>query len=208
MTTEGTKLEDVAVDSPTANVSDDQTTNASESHGEPNSTFAKNGDEPPVDPIAQLTAAYEEKLAEVTKEREQYLDQWRRSAAAFQNFKKREERLRIERQRQSNARLLRKLLPVLDDLQRGGQYAPEEFIEHDWVQGMLAIERKLWFVLEQEGVSVISSTPGTVFDPLVHEALMSEEHDEIEDEHIVREFERGYRHHEAVLRPARVSVAR
>lgn len=150
----------------------------------------------------------EERLAAVEKERDEYLDQWRRSAAEFQNFKKREERLRVERERNASNRLLLRLIPVLDDLRRAGQHVPADFSQNDWVGGVLAIERKLWSALEQEGVSVIEAEPGTVFDPAVHEALMSQEHESIEAEHIIQELERGYRRQETILRPARVSVAK
>lgn len=150
----------------------------------------------------------DERIAALEKERDEYLDQWRRSAAEFQNFRKREDRLRQERERRASERLLARLLPVLDDLQRAAQHVPEQLDGNDWVEGMLAIERKLWNVLAQEGVSVIDAEAGTPFDPKVHEALVSVEHEEIEPEHIVDEYERGYRHHDAVLRPARVSVAR
>ncbi len=147
------------------------------------------------------------RVAELEKQRDEYLDQWRRSAAEFQNFKKREERLRGERERGANLRLLRKLLPVMDDLQRAVQHVPDGFAGDDWVNGVLAIERKLWGVLEQEGVSAVDAQPGTPFDPTVHEALISVPSEQVESGQIVQELERGYRHNEMVLRPARVSVA-
>lgn len=158
--------------------------------------------------LAQLLAKHEKEIAQLSEERDQYLDQWRRSAAEFQNFKKREERLRLDRQRQANRQLIKKLLPVLDDLQRGAEHIPAELSDNDWVKGMLAIERKLWNILEQDGVSPIEVTPGVPFNPTIHEALMSLEHEEFETEQIIHELQRGYRHHDSILRPARVSVAR
>jgi molecular chaperone GrpE len=150
----------------------------------------------------------QERLQKLERERDEYLDQWRRSAAEFQNYRKREERLRNERERSASGRQLKRLLPVLDDLQRASQHVPESFSNDDWVAGMLAIERKLWNLLEQEGVTVIEAEAGTPFDPNIHEALMSQESDEIESGHIVSELERGYRLGDVILRPARVSVAR
>ena len=143
----------------------------------------------------------------LTRERDEYLDQWRRSTAEFQNYKKREDRLRSERERAANARLLKKLLPVLDDLQRASQHVPEALSNDDWVNGMLAIERKLWAVLEAEGVSTIEAEPGMDFDPEVHEALMTRESDDFHRDQIVDTLESGYRHESQVLRPARVVVA-
>lgn len=164
------------------------------------------GDHPPTE--ADAGSSTEARIAALEKERDEYLDQWRRSAAEFQNFRKREERLRIERERNASVRLIQKLLPVLDDLLRGARHVPEELKSNDWVNGMLAIERKLWNILEQEGVRAIESGPGTPFDPTHHEALLSEESDEWESGHIIGELERGYRRHDSVLRPARVRVAR
>jgi molecular chaperone GrpE len=150
----------------------------------------------------------DERLQKLERERDEYLDQWRRSAAEFQNYRKREERLRTERERSTSARQLKRLLPVLDDLQRATQHVPESLSNDDWVAGMLAIERKLWSLLEQEGVMAIEAEAGTPFDPNVHEALISQESDEIESGHILSELERGYRLGDVILRPARVSVAR
>lgn len=158
--------------------------------------------------IGELQEQYEEKVADLAKQRDEYLDQLRRRVAEFQNFKKRSERQRIERERQSNAKLLKQLLPILDDLQRAAQYVPVEISENDWVNGMLAIERKLWNVLEQSGLSAIEIEAGQSFDPNIHDALLSIDHDEFEPGQIIQELQRGYRHGEFVMRPARVSVAR
>jgi len=158
--------------------------------------------------IGELQEQYEEKVSDLAKQRDEYLDQLRRRVAEFQNFKKRSERQRIERERQSNAKLLKQLLPILDDLQRAAQYVPVEIRGNDWVNGMLAIERKLWNVLEQSGLSVIEIEPGQPFDPNIHDALLSIDHDEFELGQIIQELQRGYRHSEFVMRPARVSVAR
>ena len=158
--------------------------------------------------LGQLQEEYEEKIAKLSKERDEYLDQLQRRVAEFQNFKKRSERLRVERERQANSKHMKNLLPILDDLQRAAQYVPAEIREKDWVNGMLAIERKLWNVLEQDGLSVIQIEQGEPFDPNIHDALLSMEHDKFEPGQIIEELQRGYRYHESILRPARVSVAR
>lgn len=154
-------------------------------------------------PQAELAS----QLAEAERQRDEYLDQWRRSAAEFQNFRKREERLRVERERSANARLLLKLLPVLDDLQRGAQHVPETIAGDEWVSGMLAIERKIWNILEQENVSRIEAEAGSDFNPNLHEAIVSQLSEEHDSGQIVQVLEAGYRHHDNILRPARVIVA-
>lgn len=154
------------------------------------------------------TVNWAEERVALQKERDEYLDQWKRSAAEFINYKKREERLRIERERSANQRVLKKLLPLLDDFRRAVQHRPEELVENEWVNGMLAIERKLWMVLEQEGVTVIPADEGMEFDPNIHEALISQEKEGMEAGFILSELERGYKQGDIVLRPARVIVSR
>ncbi|MDQ7030899.1 MAG: nucleotide exchange factor GrpE [Ardenticatenia bacterium] len=152
--------------------------------------------------------ALQVELAEARRQAEEYLDQWRRTAADFANFRKRKERELAEFEQRANERLIARLLPVLDDLQRALEHVPEDLKEHEWVEGVRLIERKFWGVLEQEGVQPIESSPGTPFDPMHHEALMSEESGEHEPEHIIEEYQRGYLYRGRVLRPARVRVAR
>jgi molecular chaperone GrpE len=154
------------------------------------------------------TVNWAEERATLVKERDEFLDQWKRSAAEFINYKKREERLRLDRERSANQRVLKKLLPLLDDFRRAVQHRPEELVENEWVNGMLAIERKLWNVLEQEGVTPIAADTGTEFDPNVHEALISQEQEGVEAGQIISELERGYKHGDSILRPSRVIVSR
>lgn len=153
-------------------------------------------------------AAWETERAQLTKERDEYLDQWKRSAADFINFKKREERLRLDRERGANQRVLRKLLPILDDFNRGAQHRPADLVENEWANGILAIERKLWSVLEQEGITPIDASAGTEFDPNLHDAIVSQEVEGAEAGTILTELERGYKHYDTVLRPSRVVVAK
>jgi molecular chaperone GrpE len=157
--------------------------------------------------LQEEIAALESDLAAARSQAEEYLDQWRRSAAEFQNFRKRQERERQEQIKLANAELLMRLLPVVDDLQRAIQHVPEDLEGNEWVNGVLLIERKLWSVLEQAGVQPIEAKPGAAFDPNVHDALMAEPSEEVETGHIIYELEPGYKLHERVLRPAKVVVA-
>lgn len=161
-----------------------------------------------VNPSEAPTVNWADERAALVKERDDYLDQWKRSAAEFINYKKREERMRLDRERSANQRVLKKLLPLLDDFRRGVQHRPEELVENEWVNGILAIERKLWTVLEQEGVTPIAAETGAEFDPNVHEALISQEQEGVEAGQILSELERGYKHGDSILRPSRVIVSR
>lgn len=147
-------------------------------------------------------------LDEALEKADEYLDQWRRTAADFANFRKRKEREQEEFERRANERLLLKLLPVYDDFRRALENVPGHLDEEDWVGGVEMIERKFWSALEQEGVEVINPDPGEEFDPELHDALMSVETDEYDEGQIVDMFERGYKHKDRVLRAAKVRVAR
>lgn len=155
----------------------------------------------------EATAVLEAELAAARSQADEYLDQWRRTAAEFQNFRKRQERERQELVRSGNAQLLMRLLPVLDDLQRAAQHVPEELRDNEWVNGILMIERKLWSVLEQAGVQPIEAEPGRFFDPHLHDAVLAEPSETIPSGQIISELERGYKLHDRVLRPAKVKVA-
>lgn len=157
---------------------------------------------------ATQTAALQAQLVAARRQADEYLDQWRRTAAEFQNFRKRQERERQELIRNANAQLLMRLLPVLDDLQRAAQHVPEELRDNEWVNGVLIIERKLWAVLEQAGVQPIAAEAGQSFDPHLHDAVVAEPSETVPSGHIIGELERGYKLHDKVLRPAKVRVAR
>jgi len=133
----------------------------------------------------------------------EYLDLLQRERASFINFRRRAEQERAESQQYASAQLLKKLLPVVDDLDRALASAPGG---QPWVEGVRMIDRKLHTLLEQEGVTPIESV-GQPFDPAVHEAIAYENEGEGEDV-VAEEFARGYRHKDKVLRHAMVKVGK
>ena len=149
----------------------------------------------------------EAKLAEVQSKADEYLDQWRRTAAEFANYRKRVEKEQAEYTKYANANLILKLLPLLDDFERAFQTLPDGLSKLTWVEGIFLIHRKFQYVLEQEGLKPIE-TEGQFFDPMVHEAITYEETDHYEDGQIIAEVQKGYKLHDRVLRPALVRVAR
>ncbi len=157
--------------------------------------------------LEERIAALEAELAKAQGQAEEYLDQWRRTAAEFANYRKRQERDQAEFIRQANAALIIKLLPVLDDFALAFEHIPEEEANHGWVEGFTLIYRKLQAILEQEGVSPIE-TVGQPFDPTLHEAVTHEDSDEVASGHVIAEVRKGYRLGDRVLRPAMVRVAR
>jgi molecular chaperone GrpE len=160
-------------------------------------------DEMPVDECADLRRQLEE---EKTKS-ENYLDQLRRSAAEFSNFKKRIERENSEAQKYALAGFIKKLLPVVDDLDRAFANLPAELQGAGWVGGVDLVRQKLLNLLAQEGVTPLGAERET-FDPAQHEAITREDNPDYEDGEIIAVVQKGYRVGERVLRPAQVRVAK
>jgi len=149
----------------------------------------------------------EELLARVQdaeRERDEVLDNLRRVAADFDNYRKRVAREQSQVYARAGERVVAKLLPVLDDLVRALD-AAEHHEEAKVLEGVHMTKDALAGVLASEGVEEIS-TDG-VFDPHVHEALMTQPAEGVEAGHIVQVIQRGYRLGDVVLRPARVIVA-
>jgi molecular chaperone GrpE len=129
----------------------------------------------------------------------EYEDRWKRSAAEFQNYRRRTESERAEAIRGANSSLLREILPVLDDLERTLANIPPEFAESKWVEGVQLVERKFRAIVERQGLTPIESV-GQPFDPALHEAIGGS------GTHVEQEFQRGYRFNGRTLRPAMVIV--
>ena len=138
-------------------------------------------------------------------ERDDYLDQLRRLAAEFDNYKKRVAREHAEIRERANERLLTELLPVYDDLERALEAFGDGRDGDAIADGVALVQRSLWGVLEREGVSIIDPV-GEMFDPHRHEALLSQPSDRPEGT-VLEVVQRGYDLGERVLRPARVIVA-
>jgi molecular chaperone GrpE len=131
-------------------------------------------------------------------------DRLLRLAADFENYKKRAARERQEYVALANERLLKELLPVLDDLERALN-AAEEHEEAQLEEGVRLVHRALASLLERNGVSEIA-TEGK-FDPHVHEALLAQPSEEAEQGAVLDVIQKGYKLGERVVRPARVIVA-
>jgi molecular chaperone GrpE len=103
--------------------------------------------------------------------------------------------------------LLRKLLPILDDLNRALAEMPPSVRELPWSAGLTLVKRKFDTFLQGEGV-VVMETEGEMFDPTYHEALTYEDAEGYEEGQIIGEIQQGYMLGERVLRPALVRVAK
>jgi len=152
---------------------------------------------------AQTELTLEEQLATLEAERDEHLNDLKRVAAEFENYRKRVLRDQESLVARAHERLVKELLPVLDDLERA-LAAAEEHEEAKLEEGVRLVHRELATALEREGLAEIE-TSGR-FDPHVHEALLSQP-SEAEEGSVLEVVQKGYRLGDRVLRPARVVVA-
>jgi molecular chaperone GrpE len=131
---------------------------------------------------------------------------WQRTAADFQNYRRRTEQERADLAAMASEGLLRKVLAIADDFDRAIGHAPSDPAAAAWVEGVAAIDRKLRLLLESEGVRAIEAM-GTPFDPRQHEAIIHEATTDAPDGTVIKELQKGYEINGRVLRPALVAVA-
>jgi molecular chaperone GrpE len=143
-------------------------------------------------------------LAVAIAERNEYLDLAQRVQADFENYRKRAVRDQERLVAHAHERLVRDLLPILDDLERALE-AAERHEEAQLVEGVQLVEQALRSALRKEGLLEIE-TDGQ-FDPHVHEALLAQPSDGAESGSVLDVVQRGYRLGDKVVRPARVIVA-
>ena len=156
------------------------------------------------EPVSEQAAEDEPtELDIVTRQRDEYLDSLRRTAAEFDNYRKRVARDQQSLVARAAERLVKELLPILDDLERALQSA-EEHEEAKLEEGVRLVERSLRAALEREGLQEIE-TDGP-FDPHVHEALLAQP-SEAEEGSVIQVLQKGYRLGDRVLRPARVVIS-
>jgi molecular chaperone GrpE len=153
--------------------------------------------------LQQHLEELEERVALLEKERDEYLADLQRVAADFENYRKRVARDQENLVARAHERLVKELLPVLDDLERALQAAAEHE-EAKLEDGVRLVHRELKEALAKEGLVEIE-TNGK-FDPHKHEALLTQPSDEDEGA-IIQVLQKGYRLGDRVLRPARVVIS-
>jgi molecular chaperone GrpE len=156
-------------------------------------------------PDEQVTEQSEESLdvEALQAERDALLDRLQRLAAEFENFRKRNAREQAAFAERANERLVKELIPILDDLGRALEAAADHE-EAKLEDGVRLVHRALDDLLAKEGLAEIE-TEGR-FDPHVHEALLSQP-SEREEGSVIEVVQKGYTLGDKVLRPARVVVA-
>lgn len=153
--------------------------------------------------VAELRA----RLEEATKRADEYVALAQRVQADFRNYKRRVEQERERQAKYAHSKLILKLLPVLDDLDRAMDSVKAELAGLNWVQGIGLIRRKLYSVLESEGLTRIEAL-GQDFDPRFHEAVVHEEAGEDDGGKVLSVLQPGYMLRDRVIRPAMVKVGK
>jgi molecular chaperone GrpE len=144
-----------------------------------------------------------DELEQVTRERDEYLDALQRLKAEFENYRKRVSREQADFVARAGERLVKQLLPVLDDLERALE-AASQHEEAALEDGVRLVHRSLADALAKEGVVEVE-TDGA-FDPHTQEALLAQP-SEADEGTVIQVLQKGYKLGERVLRPARVVVS-
>lgn len=141
---------------------------------------------------------HEEKIAELT-------DRVQRQMAEFDNFRKRTEKEKAQMFEVGAKTVIEKILPVVDNFERGLSAVPEDAKEDPFVQGMDKIYKQLMTELENLEVKPIEAI-GTEFNPDFHNAVMQVESEELESGMVAQELQRGYMYRDSVVRHSMVAV--
>lgn len=141
----------------------------------------------------------DEKIEELT-------DRVRRQMAEFDNFRKRTEKEKTQMFETGAKSIVEKILPVVDNFERGLAAVTEEEKGTPFVEGMEKIYKQMMTVLEEAGVKPIEAV-GQEFDPNLHNAVTHVEDEEFGENIIAEEFQKGYTYRDSVVRHSMVKVA-
>jgi molecular chaperone GrpE len=142
-------------------------------------------------------------VADLTRQRDEYLDALQRLKAEFDNYRKRVARDQRELAARAHERLVKELVPVLDDLERALE-AASQHEEAKLEEGVALVHRSLADLLAREGLAEVP-TDGR-FDPHLQEALLSQP-SEADEGTVIQVLQKGYLLGDRVLRPARVVIS-
>ena len=148
----------------------------------------------------------EEKIAKLELEVQEWKNSYTRKLAEFQNFTKRKETEVSEMKKYASEGIIIKLLDNIDNLERAENASAETKNFDALVEGVNMILRNLKYMLSEEGVEEVEAGEGVKFNPYEHQAMMTEEKDDLDNDVIVQVFQKGYKLKGKVIRPAMVTV--
>lgn len=133
-------------------------------------------------------------------------DKLLRNRAEFENFRKRSEREKSQMYEIGAGNIVEKILPIIDNFERGLAAVPEDEALKAFKEGFDMIYKQFMTTLDEIGVKPIEAV-NNQFDPEYHNAVMHIDDDEFEENVVVEEFQKGYTYHERVIRHSMVKVA-
>ncbi len=146
-----------------------------------------------------------EKIKSLESELSDAKDKRLRTLAEFENYKKRAQNELSDFFKYSSESMIKKILPIYDDLSRSLSHIPDDLSNHSFVSGIKMVFDKFTKTLTEEGVKKIETT-GRQFDFNFHEALLQQPNNEIPNDQILQEIEAGYIYKDKVIRHAKVIV--
>lgn len=144
-------------------------------------------------------------IAELKKQRDEHYDRLLRKQADFENYRKRAEKDKRDFQQYALTDFMLELVAILDNFDRAVSHGDDQ-AGAEYRKGIDLIHRQLRDLMEKKGLRAME-TEGKPFDPMVHEAILREHHDELPENTILQELQKGYYFREKLLRPAMVKVS-
>lgn len=163
------------------------------------------GEENPLEETEDISEKSSKKTDPKDKKIEELNDRLLRNMAEFDNFRKRSEKEKSQMFEIGAKDIIEKILPVLDNFERGLAAIPEEEKGTAFAQGVEQIYKQFVTVLEDAGVKAIEAV-GTEFDPNFHNAVMHGEDEELGENIVAEEYQKGYMYKESVVRHSMVKV--
>lgn len=130
-----------------------------------------------------------------------------RTRADFENYRKRVDVEKQAAQTQGATKMVVKLLPVIDTIDRAIVHVPDELKDNQWVQGITGLDKQLQKIMDELHIQKVPATPGTPFDPALHQAVQMDDA-EGEQEVVAEELQSGYLLDGMPVRHAMVKVTR
>ena len=163
---------------------------------------AEDGQEAPAD---EKKGFFKKKTDKKDEQIEELNDKLKRQMAEFDNFRKRTEKEKTQMYDMGAKSIIEKILPVIDNFERGLAAVPEEQREDAFVVGMDKVYRQMLTELDASGVKPIEAV-GQEFDPNFHNAVMQVESEEYDSGVVAQELQKGYMYKDSVVRHSMVAV--
>ena len=163
---------------------------------------AEDGQEAPAD---EKKGFFKKKKNKKDEQTEELNDKLKRQMAEFDNFRKRTEKEKTQMYDMGAKSIIEKILPVIDNFERGLAAVPEEQREDAFVVGMDKVYRQMLTELDASGVKPIEAV-GQEFDPNFHNAVMQVESEEYDSGVVAQELQKGYMYKDSVVRHSMVAV--